>query len=328
MLFSVIIPVYQAEKTIARCLESLLSQAADDVELLLVDDGSSDRSPEICDRYAAEHPNIRCIHQANQGVSAARNAALDMARGEFLLFVDSDDYVSNKYFSVIRRELTGGEQDLLSFSCATTAEKLGTSAGKRSEAVTQAETAVMFADLLREQYLGSLWNKCFRRSIVERYHIRFLPALRISEDLTFIFTYLLHAKGIRCFDDRLYFYTVDDAASLSKKQRTYLTEHLLTANNEMRSQLGISSERYSKRDLRVIGKALDWNYYRNAYTAIRELDKFSYSKKEKKDRAREICKRFSDPSWKPSDLRSAALAFPIRHRMTDMIDRMMGALIK
>lgn len=327
MEFSVIIPVYNKEKTISRCLDSLLAQADPAIELLLVDDGSTDQSPEICDKYASQYANVRCLHQENRGVSAARNAALDMARGTYLLFVDGDDYVAPGYFSVIRNALAGSACDLLLFSFTSVPETLGASAGYRTEAVTERDTAVMFSKMLRDQNLGSLWSKCFRSSIVEHHGIRFQTSLKIAEDLTFVFSYMLHALGILKIDNKLYFYKVDDAETLSKKKRTYLAEHLLAANNEMRSQLSISPQ-YSSHDLLVIEKALTWNYYRSAYSSIKEFEKFDFSKEEKKTRGKEICKRFSDPLWKPQDLRSAVLAFPVRHQMAGFISFTMRAMIE
>ena len=91
---SIIIPVYNAEHTLERCVDSVLGQEFTDFELLLVDDGSSDGSPALCDRYAAQDSRVRVIHKENGGVSAARNAAMDLAEGEFLQFLDSDDWIT------------------------------------------------------------------------------------------------------------------------------------------------------------------------------------------------------------------------------------------
>lgn len=101
--FSVIIPVYNVEDYLVRCLSSVLSQDADDYELILVDDGSTDSSGRICDKYAAENPNIRVIHQENGGLGAARNTGIENASGEYLLFVDSDDYISKVCLEGLRR---------------------------------------------------------------------------------------------------------------------------------------------------------------------------------------------------------------------------------
>lgn len=94
---SVIVPVYNVEKYLSRCIESILSQTFTDFELLLIDDGSTDRSGEICDEYAKKDTRIRVFHTKNRGVSAARNLGLDNAKGEWISFVDSDDWVENDY---------------------------------------------------------------------------------------------------------------------------------------------------------------------------------------------------------------------------------------
>lgn len=91
---SIIVPVYQAEKTIRRCVNSVLAQKYTDFELLLADDGSTDDSGAICDRYAAGNPRVRVIHKVNTGVSDTRNRALDQARGTYLQFLDSDDWIT------------------------------------------------------------------------------------------------------------------------------------------------------------------------------------------------------------------------------------------
>ena len=94
---SIIIPVYNTEKYLRRCIESVLSQSFTDFELILVDDGSKDSSPQICDEYASQDKRVRVIHKVNGGVSAARNDGLDIAKGEYVTFIDSDDWVEREY---------------------------------------------------------------------------------------------------------------------------------------------------------------------------------------------------------------------------------------
>ena len=93
MKISVIIPVYRVEHTLRRCVDSILRQDFTDWEMILVDDGSDDASPQICDEYAAKDPRIRTVHQPNRGLGAARNKGMDIARGELIMFMDSDDYM-------------------------------------------------------------------------------------------------------------------------------------------------------------------------------------------------------------------------------------------
>lgn len=98
-MISVIVPVYNVERLLAKCLDSLLAQTYKDIELVLVDDGSTDGSGKICDEYAEREDRIKVVHQKNLGVSVARNHGLDVASGDYVCFVDSDDYVTENYLS-------------------------------------------------------------------------------------------------------------------------------------------------------------------------------------------------------------------------------------
>ncbi|MDY3267295.1 MAG: glycosyltransferase [Phocaeicola sp.] len=112
-LISIIIPVYNAESTLRKCIDSIINQKFTDWELLLVDDGSIDQSAQICDEYADNNSRIKVIHKENGGVSSARNLGLDNSCGEFIMFVDSDDFLVNN--SINKNVLDGGE-DLILFS--------------------------------------------------------------------------------------------------------------------------------------------------------------------------------------------------------------------
>ena len=114
MKYSVIIPVYKVEKYLSECVESILSQDYQDYEIILVDDGSPDRCPEICDEYARVYPQISVLHQANAGLACARNAGLDKANGEYIIFIDSDDYlISKSALSIINSEVMNIEENTL-----------------------------------------------------------------------------------------------------------------------------------------------------------------------------------------------------------------------
>ncbi len=120
LIFSIIIPVYNAETTIRRCLDSFTNQRFSDYEILLINDGSTDNSDAICREYADVNSKICYLSKENGGVSSARNLGLEQAKGEYVLFVDSDDYVSEDYFAVIDQALTLCCPDLLMFGMANT----------------------------------------------------------------------------------------------------------------------------------------------------------------------------------------------------------------
>ena len=106
-MISVIVPVYNVEKFIEKCINSILAQTYKDFELILVDDGSSDKSGEICDSFSAQHPNVHTIHQPNSGVSVARNNGIAAAKGEYIAFVDSDDTVNESYLELLYKNING-----------------------------------------------------------------------------------------------------------------------------------------------------------------------------------------------------------------------------
>lgn len=110
MKLSIIVPIYNVEQYLRKCVDSLLNQDMDDYEIILVDDGSPDTCPQICDNYAAVHKNIRVVHRKNGGLSAARNSGIEIAQGEYIMFVDSDDYIEP---NVLRKLITQVEHDNL-----------------------------------------------------------------------------------------------------------------------------------------------------------------------------------------------------------------------
>ena len=111
-LLSIIVPVYKAAKHLDRCVESIISQTYENLEVILVDDGSPDGSPVMCDSWAQKDPRIKVIHKPNGGVSSARNAAIDAATGDFIGFVDSDDWIENDVYELLMKSLNENGSDI------------------------------------------------------------------------------------------------------------------------------------------------------------------------------------------------------------------------
>lgn len=207
---SIIIPVYNAEKYLRRCIESVLSQSFTDFELILVDDGSKDSSPQICDEYAAQDSRVKVIHKSNGGVSAARNDGLDIAKSEYVTFIDSDDWVEREYLSTISNYR---DYDIVFFS-----HRLIYEDGYTSEFIFDAKEgnkqniweiiAALRKNKTNWNFYGYTWNKMFRRDIIEKYKIRFIEGLRISEDEVYTLDYCTHAKSIKVLPLCLYNYRV------------------------------------------------------------------------------------------------------------------------
>lgn len=183
-LISVIVAVYKAEKYISRCIESVLNQTVTDLELILVDDGSPDNSGAICDEYAAKDSRIKVIHQENGGVCAARNAGLDNVSGEYISFVDSDDYLESNALEILYNDMLTHNADV---SCALMAgddnqDKANLKNGiyevwKGSESIKNA--------LLDNRFTYSSCAKLFKRSLIG--DTRFEVGRKIHEDSFFVF---------------------------------------------------------------------------------------------------------------------------------------------
>ena len=187
---SIIIPVYNAEEYLDRCLESISEQSYMSYEVILVDDGSTDSSPLICDRYSATDPRFRTIHKRNGGVSTARNAGIDLANGEYLMFVDSDDALLP---DALERMIEGVVGEDIVIGGYTTF--IGGIPGKevlpvKTRAYKDAEMPSFFEDNIRRncEMLDAPWSKMFRRKAVG--NLRFCEDLSYAEDKLFVFTFL------------------------------------------------------------------------------------------------------------------------------------------
>ena len=207
---SIIVPVYNSEKYLCACIDSILSQSFRDFELILVDDGSRDSSPRICDDYAQKDGRVKVIHKANGGVSAARNDGLDIAKGEYVTFIDSDDWVEREYLETLSNYR---DYDIVFFSHRMIYEDGYTSEFKFEEKEGDKQNIWGIVASLRKNAAGSnfygyTWNKMFCRDIIEKYKIRFTEGLRISEDEVYTLDYCTHAKSIKVLPLCLYNYRV------------------------------------------------------------------------------------------------------------------------
>lgn len=194
MLFSIIIPVYQAEKTIRTCLNSLLGQNYEDFEAILIDDGSTDRSGIICEEYVNKDARFRYIRKENEGPSAARNIGLELAQGEYIFFLDSDDRYCETYLEGFSR-LISEYRDVDSFWCGFTTISDDPSENGSGAALSQNESICLYdrtelMALHANKFFAPLWNKAFRSSIIKENSLLMDRNLSLGEDLLFNLEYL------------------------------------------------------------------------------------------------------------------------------------------
>lgn len=181
---SVIIPVYNAEKTLVRCIDSVLSQDYDNFELLLIDDGSTDSSLAICNNYAQSYNKVRVFSKSNGGVSSARNLGIDNANGEWITFIDSDDFVESGYFDGI----DSVAEDVVFHSY----KKISNEICVQQLNVQSAFSKLSFMEVVRKYYSDIIFRgpcmKFFKLSLID--NIRFPECMKVGEDTYFVFSYL------------------------------------------------------------------------------------------------------------------------------------------
>lgn len=231
-LVSIIVPAYNAKDYIGRCVDSILNQEYQNLEILLMDDGSSDGTDVLLDAYAKKDARVRVIHQKNSGVSATRNHALDLAHGEFIQFADSDDWLTPDSTKLFVRSMLKGREEEDPGSGGKNGSGTSPEAGhgKRCDMVIAdfyrvtgkrvSQKGDIDADHLMDRrefasymienpadfYYGVLWNKFFRRSIIEEHQIRMDVELDWCEDFLFNLEYIRYAEGIRAIQAPVYYY--------------------------------------------------------------------------------------------------------------------------
>ena len=210
--YSVIIPIYKAEKTLRRCVDSLLNQNYSDIELILVNDGSPDGSGAICEEYADRYTCVVYIDKSNGGVSTARNAGLDVATGEYVLFVDSDDYVSEDYFQTLDNLAVDRNDDLVMFSYIVTD---GKHSQRKIAELFQSDdpekSVPMFSRMLYTKSINHPVTKRYVRKIIEDNHIRFPENLYIGEDKCFNLQYVMYCYSCQVSPSWLPFFLHDSS---------------------------------------------------------------------------------------------------------------------
>ena len=221
-LVSIIVPVYNAEKYLNRCVDSILSQTMTDFELLLIDDGSKDNSGRICDEYAEKDARVRVFHKPNGGVSSARNLGLDNAKGKWITFVDADDRCSCNYLEHLLSKVDDDTDLIISYAviCDSTGEKAEVYPEYRVNA-TNFERLFVDSDM---HWHTSPWAKLYRASIIYENSLRFNEMMHIGEDADFLFSFMLITDKIYVSSDTDYYYTCDVSGSLTKRINTIDSE--------------------------------------------------------------------------------------------------------
>lgn len=196
---SIIVPVYNVEPYLRCCLDSILAQTFTDWECILVDDGSTDGSGKICDEYAENNFRFSVIHKVNGGVSAARNEGIGTAKGDWIAFVDADDYLADDYL----HEMSNSYAD---FAICGFYSSSGLDFCPKARLLSDKELSIEMDAIMSSMALQAPWAKLFRLSIINSHKLRFDTRLRLHEDTMFVYDYLCYCRTVDLFDNRNYFY--------------------------------------------------------------------------------------------------------------------------
>lgn len=235
MLFSVIVPIYKVEKYLKRCIDSVLSQSCRDFELILVDDGSPDHCPEICDAYAAAHPNVKVVHKENGGLVSARQAGIKAALGEYVFNLDGDDAIVPDTFEHAKCIILETGADIISFSYAKYYD------GKTENMVNDvvpvglynkdAVIKEIYPHILADKNMKHLFyflaGKAVKRTLLTPHQLNVSTKISLGEDISCLFPCYLDAESVYIDDAPIYLYTARDDSlsnSFNTKQITQLAE--------------------------------------------------------------------------------------------------------
>ncbi len=295
--FSIIVPVYNTEQQLHRCIDSILSQTYTNFELLLINDGSTDSSGSICDGYEQRDSRVRVFHKKNGGVSSARNTGLINAKGEWIAFVDSDDWVGDKWLDGFVSSGLTTDLMIQGFSAknwpyAKIIEEI--CVNLIENIYNKKEIIECINYLYKVHNVGFLWCRLFKKSIIKEYDIRFNENYPLREDQEFIFHYMTKINSIKTIPISEYHY---DCPSYSSKYKSIsmaleaeITISILTHINSMTPVRNTyahieSVNRLSSSIISEMRRNFDWNniryYSKFFYRLCKDVDYINMSRKSK-----------------------------------------------
>lgn len=225
-LVSIIIPVYKVEKYVSKCIESIQAQTYPHWELLLINDGSPDGSGHICDEYSQQDSRIRVFHKENGGVSSARNLGLDNVQGDYVMFVDADDWLSDKCLEVCVNEMVTHQLDALHF---------GVSMLFLDKKISLLKSPTKVMDGLQlvknNNFNPGAAGVVYRFDLIKKHGVKYPLALKIAEDQIFVLTFLKHAQRVKYIAEEFYFYYQREGSAVNTPQSKSL---LLTSEYFMK----------------------------------------------------------------------------------------------
>lgn len=242
--FSIIIPVYNVETYVDQCLNSIISQSFNDYEVIIINDGSTDGSLKICEYFTSKYQNIRLINQENKGLSGARNAGFKIAAGQYIWFVDSDDYIKENSLEVLFSHLSKSYLDVLGFSNYHLIEATQI---LRENNINAESTVLTNLELLKQNLLFEIapWIYVFNSSFLKKNNISFREDIKIHEDEFYLIEVLSKLNSIKFIEDNIYVYRIR-ANSLMRSNRKL--DQLYTFSKLIDYFIELKNKRYLYKD--------------------------------------------------------------------------------
>ena len=327
---SVIVPVYNVEKYLPRCMDSIINQTLNDIEIIMIDDGSPDNCPKLCDEYVKRDSRVKVVHQKNQGLGLARNTGLEIATGKYVTFVDSDDYIALESMECIWAKMEECNADMCVFSYKNKAD----SGSEELKTIPIGDNVYEERDILsvvllgmvgseptypRDTYIGmSVWKCAYSRKVLEENNLRFISEREyISEDIIFQLLTLKYMKRVVTMTRPLYFYCENASSdSLTKKYsedkfRRY--KKLYLKELEMLEELQLGEDGFNRASRMFLG---------NIRVCVKQIiQNKSLSKTQKKILLLEICNDtvfrevYHKYQWRKNPIKQRLFTILLRYQM-------------
>lgn len=232
MLVSIIVPMYNVERYISKCLSSLINQTYTNIEILLIDDGSSDNSTQIVENMSYNRPYIKLIKQENSGVSKARNEGLKHANGKYIIFIDADDWIEQNYIELLVNTCEKGNLDFVFCDWFVHENDRLYTASINIDLEKQGNGENLFKHYLESRHGGAPWGKVYLKSIIDKYKIRFKDNLPYGEDYLFNLKYIAHINSYEYIDMPLIHYNCMQIGARAKIRYNYDELQLIIENEK------------------------------------------------------------------------------------------------
>lgn len=227
---SVVVPIYNVEKYLKNCIETIINQTYKNIEIILVDDGSTDNCPKICDEYRKKDSRIKVIHKKNGGLSDARNQGLKLSRGEYICFIDSDDFIDKRFIEILYKEccLNNAEIAMCKYEKVLENEEVVEDKGKsyKKETISGRDSIIGIYEGKIVDFGFVAWNKLYKRKLFENNNIDY-PFGKYNEDTFTTFRLLYNSKKVVKIDLSLYYYRIRIGSIMKSKMTTKkITDHV------------------------------------------------------------------------------------------------------